>query len=111
MEPVKLGGEVVGFVEALGSAQRGWLDVTDRELTFRAEDTTELAVTPLDSIRAIQTSSSSLQVGTDRGLSQFRFETDSLRRWETLLRELVRREYLRRGRGEILEFQPRIVTA
>ena len=111
MEPVRLGGEVVGFIEALGSAQRGRLEATDRELSFRAEAAAESAVTPLDSIRCIQTSSSSLQVGIDRGLSQFRFEVDSPRRWETLLRELIRREYRRQGRGEILEFQPRIVTA
>lgn len=66
---------------------------------------------PLLDIRAVQTSSSSLQISPQGGgVVQFRFQGDSPRRWEDLLRRTLREAYRRAGRGEILEFQPRIVT-
>jgi len=62
-------------------------------------------------IRAVQTSSSSLQFSPrGGGLVELRFPYDSPLRWETLLRGALRRAYRREGRGEIVEFQPRIVT-
>lgn len=66
---------------------------------------------PLLQIRAVQTSSSSLQFSPlAGGLVQFRFLNDSPYRWESLLREGLRTVYKREGMGEIVEFQPRIIV-
>lgn len=63
-------------------------------------------------LRAVQASSSSLQLSLPGGrLVQLRFAADSPRRWEEMLRALVRDAYRRAGRGVVLEFQPRIETA
>lgn len=66
---------------------------------------------PLESLTAVQTSSTSLQLKR-RGepLVAFRFQNDSLYLWEQLLRAALRRFYGKTGRGAIREFQPRIVT-
>lgn len=63
-------------------------------------------------LRALQASSSCLHLSLpgDR-LVQLRFEVDSPRRWEEMLRALVRDAYRRAGRGAVLEFQPRIEAA
>lgn len=60
-------------------------------------------------LRALQASSSCLHLSLpgDR-LVQLRFATDSPRRWEEMLRALVRDAYRRAGQGAVLEFQPRI---
>ena len=59
----------------------------------------------------MQTSSSSLQVTIPSGeLIQLRFSLDSPRRWEQLLKAALQKAYREAGRGEIVEFQPRIVT-
>ncbi|MDX1673400.1 MAG: hypothetical protein R3314_01265 [Longimicrobiales bacterium] len=66
---------------------------------------------PLESLTAVQASSSSLQINR-RGepLVSFRFADDSVFLWEELLHAALRDFYRRTGLGEILEFQPRIVT-
>ena len=62
-------------------------------------------------IRAVQTSSSSLQFSpASGGLVEFRFESDSPFRWEHLLHRGLRRAYAAAGLGTIVEFQPRIVV-
>ena len=66
---------------------------------------------PLEALTAVQASSSSLQVKrAGKALVSFRFPDDAIYLWENLLREAVRVFYRESGRGEILEFQPRIVT-
>lgn len=110
MEPVKVGHEVVGFVEVLETPRKGRLVSTERDLSFLPDDGGSLWAASMDAVRALQTSSSSLQVDVGGTLYQFRFDSDSPRRWESLLRELIQREYRRQGMGEIVEYQPRIVT-
>ncbi len=64
---------------------------------------------PLETLTAVQASSSSLQVKTrGRPLVAFRFQEDSVYLWEQLLHAALRDFYGRTGRGEIVEFQPRI---
>ncbi|NIP82507.1 MAG: hypothetical protein GWM90_26110 [Gemmatimonadetes bacterium] len=67
---------------------------------------------PLETLTAVQTSSSSLQLKRSGApLVSFRFHADSSFFWERLVRAALRDFYGRTGRGEIVEFQPRIVTA
>lgn len=66
----------------------------------------------LETLTAVQTSSKSLQIKR-RGepLVSFRFLDDSVYLWERLIRAVLRDFYARTGRGEILEFQPRIIAS
>ena len=62
-------------------------------------------------LRAVQASSSSLQVYTlAQELVHFRFLEDSAFRWDCLLQETLRAAYRAAGKGEIVEFQPRITV-
>ncbi len=117
--PVRWGGEFLGFAEAMGEPTRGTLQLTGEALILfhgtgewdesHGGDRAETWL--LLDIRAVQTSSSSLQFSPSAGgLVQFRFKNDSPFRWETLLRNALRRAYHREGMGEIVEFQPRIVA-
>jgi ribosomal protein L37E len=109
--PVRFRGELLGFAETLGPGTSGVLEITDEALTFSAPGEGGRQW-PLLDIRAVQTSSSSLQISPrEGGLIQFRFRMDSPRRWEELLHLALREAYRRAGLGEITEFQPRIVTS
>ena len=109
-EPVHHRGELRGFSERMGEPVPGVLTVDESSVTVRTEADGE-ATWPFLEIRALQTSSSSLQLSLpeDR-LVQFRFREDSPRRWEDLMRHLLREAYRRAGKGNVVEFQPRIVT-
>ena len=123
--PVRWRGELLGFAEAMGEAVSGTVALSRGALTFTpdprppgsqdahgpAAGGQEEEIWPLLEIRAIQTSSSSLQFSpVGGGLVELRFPSDSPYRWESLLRHAVRRTYREAGLGEIVEFQPRIVT-
>lgn len=101
-------------VEVFGPDGRGRLRLhSDRLVVARGMegkgDTREMW--PLETLTAIQTSSNSLQVKRKGApLVAFRFEDDAIYLWEHLLRAALRDFYGRTGRGEIREFQPRIVT-
>ena len=115
--PFRFRGELLGFAETLGAGVPGVLEITDEALTFSPtgapeshSGSEELGRSwPLLDIRAVQTSSSSLQISPrEGGLVQFRFRLDSPRRWEELLHLVLREAYRGAGLGEITEFQPRI---
>jgi hypothetical protein len=117
--PVFLGGELMGFAEAMGDPTYGTLELTSEVLILQRDaggadpppEALRKEKWPLLDIRAVQTSSSSLQFSPmSGGLVEFKFPEDSTFRWETLLRGALRRAYRRAGLGEIVEFQPRIVT-
>ena len=113
--PVFLGGKFMGFAESMGKATYATLRLTENglEVEYVEADTGEKSADfwPFLEMRAVQTSSSSLQFSPPTGgLLEFRFLADSSFRWERLLRNAIRRAYREAGLGEILEFQPRIVT-
>ena len=110
--PVRYRGEVLGFAEALEEPEPGLLRITkDRLALFGPGDEAIVDEWPLLSLWAVQTASSTLQISlADGSVFQFRFTDDSLYRWERLLHTLLREAYRREGKGEIVEFQPRIVT-
>lgn len=94
-----------------------WGDPVPGELVLRPDDLTwtpasgEPGGWSLEEIGAVQASSRALQIrGKGNPLVQFDFEHDSVFLWERLLHVVLRDFYGRTGRGEILEFQPRIVT-
>lgn len=103
-------GKYLNRIERFGSKREGLLAVFDDHLTFLEDDGTE-TTWPYDTITALQPSSSTLQVKA-RGmpLASFRFPNGSARFWEELLGDALRRHYRRMGKGEIIEFQPRITA-
>ncbi|MGW8268549.1 MAG: lysophospholipid acyltransferase family protein, partial [Longimicrobiales bacterium] len=117
--PVRFKGEVVGFVEHLGEGREGILELGEEALLLWVQESgspRELPEEPsvrweLLEIRAVQTSSSAVQIALrSGGLVHFSFPEDSPYRWEGLLQEALRQAFRREGLGEIREFQPRIVA-
>lgn len=117
--PVWFRGELVGFVEDLGEGREGLLELTEEALLLWGPEAkpagwgaeAPMARWDLLEISAIQTSSGSVQISpVSGGLVHFGFATDSPFRWDHLLQEAVKEAYRREGRGEIVEFQPRIIV-
>jgi len=112
--PVIYRGEVLGFAEELGEPEEGLLELNTTALILRDPErrSTPRGVWSLLDIQAVQTTSSALQISPAAGgVVHFRFLDDSPRRWEELLHSRIRDAFRLEGRGEILEFQPRIVAA
>ena len=109
-DPVRYQGQLRGYSETMGEPAPAVLRADDDAVHVVSEDGS-VESWPFLQIRALQTSSSSLQLSLpgDR-LVQFNFVSDSPRRWEDLLRHLVREAHRRAGKGIVVEFQPRIVT-
>lgn len=109
-DPIRHKGELKGFSELMGVPVPATLTVDDDQVGISGPGVKPESWAFLE-IRAVQTSSSSLQLSLpgDR-LVQFQLPSDSPRRWEDLLRHLVREAYRRADRGFVIEFQPRIVT-
>jgi hypothetical protein len=104
------GREFLNRVERFGPKRQGTLELGPDRLTYRPEGGGPREW-PFDALTAIQASSSTLQVkARGQPLVAFRFLDDSVFLWETLLHAALRAFYRRTGRGEIIEFQPRIVA-
>ena len=107
-EPLRDQGRLLGYVERPGRARRGVLEVTERDLSFRGAGGQEVRW-QLSDVTALQVSTRSLQIGIRRlGTVQMTFLEDSTFRWEELLQHVIREVWRGEGRGDILEFQPRI---
>ena len=109
-EPVWARGRLLGFVERARQPQEGILEVKDHGFSFRGVWVPRTRWL-LKDVSALQVSSRAIQIGIRyAGTVQFTFPRASTFRWEELLHHLLRRAWRREGRGEILEFQPRIST-
>lgn len=107
---LRLGPNVLGFYERLLDRRAGSLRLTESALHFVEGGRVDESW-PLLHLRAVQTSSTALQVTVrDQGMFELRFESDSPRRWETLLHAVLQDAYAEAGLPRIVEFQPRIVT-
>lgn len=109
-EAVYRRGKLMGMIERLGPPVSGRLELAADSLLFRSDEGEERHW-PTDCITAIQASSSSLQIKVVGEYPvSFKFPETSPRRWELMLEEALRHHYRRLGRGEIVEFQPRITV-
>lgn len=109
-DTVRWHGKFLGRIERLGPGRPGMLTLEHERLVF-ADDEGSDRVWPLASLTAVQASSSTLQIKA-RGepVVSLRFAEASIRLWELLLHGALRRLYRATGRGDIVEFQPRIVA-
>jgi len=109
--PIRRRGALLGFCERLGARKVGVLSLYRDRLTFTERSGT-MHEWPLGAVRALQGSSSAVQIAPARGgLVSFRLDRDSPKRWDDLLRAQLRAVWRAEGRGEIVEFQPRIQGA
>jgi hypothetical protein len=100
---VRFQGRLMGYFERLSSPVRGELVLDGSTLEFGGREW------PLLDLRSLQAVSSALQITSrDGSLAHFRFIHDSPRRWEELLRAAVQETWSAAGRGQVVEFQPRI---
>lgn len=103
-------GGYLNTVERFGPEIPGTLELAPDGLRWHP-DGEEARWWPFESLTAIQGSSHNLQIKRSGApLASFRFDDDSVYLWESLLSAALRASYRRTGRGEILEFQPRIAT-
>ena len=104
-------GLLLGFAESMGPEAAGSIAVDRKTVSIDDGGRGRGSWRHLD-LGAVQAASSSLQLSLpgDRFV-QLRFLGDSPRRWETLMRRLISDAWERAGRGRVVEFQPRIVTA
>lgn len=110
-EAIRRGGVFLGTMERLGPERPGTLALAETSLELKLADG-ETRQWRLDDVAALQASSTSIQL-RPRGqpIVSFRFPESSARLWEELLTAALRRRWRALGRGEIVEFQPRIVAA
>jgi hypothetical protein len=102
-------GRYLNHIETFGAERLGTIELDRDAVTIRTEGPPD--VWPFQALTAVQASSSTLQLkARDRPLVSLRFLDDSIFLWENLLTEALRFFYRRTGRGEIVEFQPRIAT-
>jgi hypothetical protein len=112
-EPVRFRDVLLGFAELFGEGKEGALELDHDRLVLTLDDGEGEAMTwPLLDLGALQTSSSSVQISPKGGgVVLFRFPQESTRRWEELLRTAIALAWRAAGRGEVVEFQPRIRAA
>lgn len=108
--PLRYGGEYVGLVERLGGTRRGSLELSPEGLHFLPDDGSGPLHWPISRIRAVGASSTSLQLAVEgEPLRAIRLQTTSLRLWEELLEDLIRRQRCAPDApGDVVEFLPRI---
>lgn len=107
-EAIRYRGTLLGFVEHFGRWRPGTLRLDRQALRF-SDGASGVRLWALRDLRAVQTSSSVVQISPpESGVAAFRFLDDSPRRWEDLLRAYLQDTWKAEGRGEIIEFQPHI---
>lgn len=109
-EPLRTRTELLGWIERFDAPRSGRLVLDSDNLRFQA-DNDSVTEWRLEEITAVQPSSTSLQLKA-RGLpvASIRFLEDSVRFWEERIQSALRRAYAAAGKGEIIDFQPRIVV-
>lgn len=103
-------GRYLGRIEKLGPPRAGTLTLSAERLRFDALQGESFDI-PLLDITAIQPSSHALQLKTrGRPVFSIKFTDSSPKLWEERLQNAISAEYARAGRGDVVEFQPRICT-
>jgi hypothetical protein len=108
-KPLYHRGIYLGQVEHFGDPEPGWLSLKPAELCFEPDNGAP-RTWPLDDLTAVQPSSTSLQLKLRRGpVLSLKFPEASSLLWEEHVRHAVQSLYSQVGRGQIREYQPRIV--
>ena len=107
---IRHAGRFIGTMERFGPERPGELVLGEESIGLRLDEG-ERHDWRLDDIAALQASSRTVQLrprGQD--IVSYAFPESSARLWEESIAAALRRRWRESGRGEIVEFQPRIVT-
>jgi hypothetical protein len=105
--PVKNGDDFLGNVELFGPAVEGTVTLDSRTLATGIPENP--IVWPLESITAVQPSSSTVQINSlVHPLTSFRFLEQSARLWEEAIQWRIRAVHEAAGRGTVIQFHPHI---
>ena len=107
-KPLRLGSELLGWVEAYSKAATGAMVLRTDGLHFTPERGGPVHWAPED-ITGLQPASSSLQLGLHGDMASVKFLEGSVRLWTRAVSDLVREHHRRHGR-DVLEFQPFVRT-
>jgi 1-acyl-sn-glycerol-3-phosphate acyltransferase len=103
-------GRYLGRVEMLDAPRPGKITLENERLRFDADVGKSFDISVLD-ITAIQPSSHALQIKTVRNpVFSVKFTDSSPKMWEERLQNAINAASVRTGRGEVVEFQPRVCT-
>lgn len=106
--PLREGGELLGFVERFGPDMTGTLVMSTDAIRFQP-DAGPLRVWRILDVTAVQPASSKLQLKVKgHDVVTLRFIDSSVRLWEARIQRRLREAWQAAGRGEIVEFQPRV---
>jgi len=106
--PLSARGELLGYVERFGPEIPGTLALSADTVTF-APDRGAPRVWPILDVTAVQPASSTLQLKVKgEPVVTLRFVEGSVRLWESRIQQRLRTAWRDAGRGEIVEFQPRV---
>ena len=114
--PIRAYGQYMGRYEHFGAPAEGIIQLRDERVRFTPDPKVQNGKWSgfdwsLFDLTAIQLSSSTIQLKASREpVVTIRFTTSSPKLWEERLQLAVRDAYHRAGKGDIVEFQPRIVT-
>ena len=109
VEPIRYAGDLIGWVERCGAWYRGTFELDGESLRIGGE---VARVVPLEDLAGVQPVSGGLVLRQRDGqVLDIRFDAASVLRWEHLVHDALRRRWAVLGRGDIVEFQPRIVVA
>lgn len=109
--PVREGSELLGFVERFGPKIPGTVRLGDDALTFLPDSGGAERIWRLLDVTAVQPASSTLQLKVrTQPVVTLRFTDGSVRLWEHRIQQRLRAAWRAAGRGEIVEFQPRVTT-
>lgn len=107
--PLKEGSRLLGFVERFGEKIQGTVTLDAQAVRFAPDDGGPERVWPLLDVTAVQPASSALQLKVaGQHVVTLRFIDSSVRLWEQRIQEGLRRAFRAAGRGDIVEFQPRV---
>ena len=108
-QPHYHGGVYLGHIEQFGQPMSGVLTLSREALVFAPEEGSP-RTWRLEELTAVQPSSTTLQLKVRKGpVLSFRFPDASPLLWEECVRVAVQALYSAAGRGDIAEYQPRIV--
>jgi len=108
--PISFRGEYLGRAETFGPRTPATVTLDDRNLALGIPESP--MVWPLETITAVQPSSSAVQVNsTIHPLVSIKFVDQSVRLWEATLHDRIARRYADTGRGTIIQFHPHIRVA
>ena len=107
-EPLRFGGELLGWVEVYEKKRRGSLTLREDSLIFQPTGGKAVGWAVSD-LMGIQPASSSLQLALHGHMASIKFVEGSVRLWTRALSDRIRDHYRRQGR-DILELQPFVRT-